>query len=257
MSHVDEYTSAMLEAMDLVWGEGFMAPGGEGNVAQMVRGLALQDREVLDIGSGQGRPACILASDYGARVTGTDLEAHLVARAQARAAQLGLQERVRFMQVEPGPLVFPDQRFDHVVCSGAMTQIEDKASMYRECWRVLRPGGSLSCYDWMKCPGPLSDLMLEWFELEGLTYALRTPEAHRELLQQSGFTEITVRDKSNWYRRQSALEYEHLQGALHHDLQSLLGTEETAHFIEAWRVLAQLCARGELLQVYTRAYKAL
>ncbi len=255
MSHVDEYTDAMLEAMDLIWGEGFMAPGGEGSVAQMVRGLTLRDHEVLDIGSGQGRPACILASDYGARVTGTDLEAHLVVRARARAKRSGLQERVQFLQVEPGPLAFPDQHFDDVVCSGAMTQVEDKASMYRECLRVLKPGGSLSCYDWMKAPGPLSELMLEWFELEGLSYALRTPAAHRELLEQSGFVKVSVRDKSDWYRRQSALEYERLQGALQNDLQVLLGAEETAHFVEAWRVLAQLCANGELLQVYTRAEK--
>ena len=38
LSHTDEYTAAMPEAMDLIRGEGFLAPGGEGHVRQMVRG---------------------------------------------------------------------------------------------------------------------------------------------------------------------------------------------------------------------------
>ena len=49
----------MLDAMDLIWGEGFMAPGGEGHVDRMVAGLDLEGRRVLDIGCGQGRPAPI------------------------------------------------------------------------------------------------------------------------------------------------------------------------------------------------------
>jgi len=44
MSHGDEYTDAMLAAMDLIWGEGLMAPGGAGNVEQMVRGIDLDGR---------------------------------------------------------------------------------------------------------------------------------------------------------------------------------------------------------------------
>ncbi|MEL7043757.1 MAG: hypothetical protein AAGL66_01885 [Pseudomonadota bacterium] len=61
----------MLSAMDLIWGEGFMAPGGVGNVEQMVRGLDLHDRDGLDIGCGQGEPACILAREHGPRVRAT------------------------------------------------------------------------------------------------------------------------------------------------------------------------------------------
>jgi hypothetical protein len=37
MDHVDEYDESMLAAMDLIWGEGFMAPGGEGNVDLLVK----------------------------------------------------------------------------------------------------------------------------------------------------------------------------------------------------------------------------
>lgn len=243
----------MLAAMDLIWGEGFMAPGGAGNVDNLVGGIDLHGRRVLDIGCGQGLPACILASRYNASVIGTDLEAHLIMRAQARSHSCGLAERVGFVLVEPGPLSFADASFDMVICSGAMTQVEDKLSMYRECLRVLKPGGTLSCYDWMKPPGPISADMRYWFELEGLSYALRTPEEHIALLAQAGFLAADYRDKSAWYRRESAVEHARMAGELRPALLDLLGEEETDHFTEAWRMLALLCEQGELLQVYTRA----
>ncbi len=253
MAHTDEYTQAMLAAMDLIWGAGFMAPGGAGNVEQMIRGLDVRDRDVLDIGCGQGEPACILAREHGARVVGTDLEEHLVERARARAAAAGLEERVSFRKANPGPLDFEDDSFDVIVCCGAMTQVDDKLAMYRECLRVLRPQGTLSCYDWMKPPGPLSDDMHYWFELEGLTYALRTPQEHLELLREAGFSRTSQRDKSAWYREEAAREYGRLRGDWRERLEAILGDAETAHFIEDWRMLVRLCEKGELLQVYTQA----
>jgi ubiquinone/menaquinone biosynthesis C-methylase UbiE len=112
-------------------------------VDKLVTGLSLAGRRVLDIGCGQGRPACYLAARYGARVVGTDLEGHLVERARERARREGLDDRVSFLQVQPGPLCFADDSFDVVLSTGAFTQVEDKAGMFRECRRVLRPGGAL------------------------------------------------------------------------------------------------------------------
>jgi phosphoethanolamine N-methyltransferase len=246
----------MLAAMDLIWGEGFMAPGGAGNLAQLVDGLCLDAARVLDLGCGQGMLSCLLAQDYGAEVVGTDLESHLVARARERAAAAGLENRLRFVTVAPGPMEFASDSFDAIVCSGAMTQVEDKLSMYLECLRVLRRGGTLSCYDWMKPPGDLSATMHYWFELEGLTYALRTPSEHLALLKEAGFSQVAQRDKSAWYRNEARREYGQLTGKLRPRLLELLGKEEAEQFVESWRVLAELCAGGELLQVYTRACKA-
>ena len=59
MEHENEYPGTMVSMLGMVWGEGFMAPGGEGNVAKMVEGLELDGRRVLDIGCGVAAPpAC-------------------------------------------------------------------------------------------------------------------------------------------------------------------------------------------------------
>jgi phosphoethanolamine N-methyltransferase len=46
------YELSYIPIMDLVWGKGFIAPGGEGNVDRIVEGVELQGKRVLELGSG-------------------------------------------------------------------------------------------------------------------------------------------------------------------------------------------------------------
>ena len=62
-SHQDEYGDAMVAMLELIWGEGYLAPGGAENVRQIVAGLDLRDKTVLDIGSGVGGADLILAGE--------------------------------------------------------------------------------------------------------------------------------------------------------------------------------------------------
>jgi len=255
MGQRDEYNDISIAAMDYIWGEGFMAPGGEGNIDNLISDLELQGKQVLDIGCGQGRPACIISKKYGAHVVGTDLEADLIERSKRRAAKLGLDTQTEFYIVEQGPLFFADHSFDVIVSSGAFTQIADKLAMYKECLRVLKPGGVLSCYDWMKTKGAYSKEMLYWFELEGLTYAMETKEKHEQLFSDAGFSRSEITDKSPWYRRQVRQEYEQIRNEGYSDILDLIGKEEADLFVENWRVTMNICESGEMLQVYSRAYK--
>jgi phosphoethanolamine N-methyltransferase len=253
MEHRNEYDDSMVAMLELVWGEGFMAPGGEGHVAKMVEGFELEGRPVLDIGSGLGGPACILAAEYGAHVVGTDLESPLIERARRSAARKGLSDRIRFAVVTPGPLTFEDDSFDLVMSSGGVTQTADKLGMFRECLRVLKPGGSFSGYDWMKSEGDYSDDMKYWLEMEGLSYAMETPRGQERTLRQAGFEEVRVVDGSAWYRTQVRREYERLKSRDFPRLVELIGREAADHAVENWRATVVVCEKQEMHQVYTRA----
>ena len=48
------YELDYMPVLDLVWGRGYIAPGGDGNVAKISEGVDLSDRLVVDFGSGSG-----------------------------------------------------------------------------------------------------------------------------------------------------------------------------------------------------------
>jgi phosphoethanolamine N-methyltransferase len=242
----------MVAFLEWIWGRDYMAPGGEGNVDRMVTGIELAGRRVLDIGCGIGGPAFALARKYGAEVTGIDLEPQLVARATRRAEELGLSDQTEFRTVTLGDLPFPDRSFDLVFTSGALTQTEDKAGIAAECLRVLKPGGMLTCYDWLKNDAPISDDMRYFFKMEGLTYNLITLAELGRHLENAGFVDVTLEDASDWYRRESRREYERMRGAGRPEAVALIGEAQAAHMIEDWRSLVVVCEKGELRQGYTR-----
>ncbi|MGD9744252.1 MAG: class I SAM-dependent methyltransferase [Dongiaceae bacterium] len=249
-----EYHDGMVAMLELIWGEGFMAPGGPALVRETLQGLKLDNARVLDIGSGLGGGDLVLA-ELGANVVGIDIEPGLIRRAERLIARKGRASQVQFELVAPGPLPFPDGAFDLVYSSGAFTQIADKRAIFAEVKRVLRPGGWLAAYDWMKGDAAFGEEMAYFFKLEGLTYAMETPEAHRRVLEELGFGEIRIATDEGWYRRKSREEYEQMKGPLHPCMIELLGAEQAAHFVENWRAMTVVLDRGDLNPGRYRARK--
>ena len=104
MEHEAEYHDAMITMLELIWGTGFMVPGGEGNVDKLMDGLDVRGKRVLDFGCGIGGPAFVVVQKFGGYVVGTDLEAQLIDRAERRAVDLGLTDRTEFRVVKAGQI---------------------------------------------------------------------------------------------------------------------------------------------------------
>ena len=252
MTHENEYHDNLVAMLEIIWGEGYMAPGGPGNVAKMLNGLETKGKRVLDIGCGIGGPAFEVARTFGLDVVGIDLEAPLIERAKAAAVKHGLTEQCTFRTVEVGPLPFDDESFDIVMTAGAITQTKDKQAIFRECYRVLRPGGYLSCYDWTKSDGELSDDMHYWFKMEGITYALQTLDEYEAHFRNCGYVDISIEDASDWYRAEANREFELIKGDLYPRMVESLGQESADFFVENWRAMVVVCNKGEMRQGYCR-----
>ena len=99
-----QYTGNVNAALQWMWGDGYLSPGGAEEVAAMLRGVDVGGRHVLEIGSGLGAASVTLVERCGAHcVLGVDVEPHLVEHSRERARAAGLDERVRFQLVDPGP----------------------------------------------------------------------------------------------------------------------------------------------------------
>ena len=255
MTRDDEYGDNMVTMLALIWGEGYMAPGGPGNVAKLLSGIETRGKRILDIGCGIGGPALEMAKSHGAQVVGIDLEVALIERATRSAHEVGLADRCSFQVVDAGDLPFADKSFDVVISSGAFTQTPDKTRIFAEAFRVLRPGGTLSSYDWLKGPDDYSEDMLYWFKMEELTYALETLEGFSRYFDTAGFVSVASEDATAWYREEARREYDLIKGGLNPRMVDLLGQKDADHFVENWRSLVVVIDNGEMRQGYCRGQR--
>lgn len=257
MTSEHRYEEAFSEFFGLLWGDGFMTPGQERNMAMLMDGLNVKGKRILDIGCGGGGPALLLVERYGADVVGIDMEDGLVHAATRRAHERGLQARAKFrtLPVTPGLPEFPDETFDMTMnCGGAFIHLEDKQQAFADCWRVLKPGGVLTGYEWMSRDIEHSRKMDDAFvDLEPIFIEpLRT---YGTQLEAVGFVDIELIDDSPWYQREVKNELTKLSGELNALMRQKLGSEQADQLLDFWRAISELCDNLELVQGYFRARK--
>jgi SAM-dependent methyltransferase len=141
---------------------------------------------VLDIGSGLGGASRALAAAYGCHVTGIDLTEEYCRTARELAEWVGLGERVTYRQANALDLPFPEGSFDIAWTQHVAMNILDKATLYREAYRVLKPGGVFAVYDVLQGPGGEVIFPVPWAREPSISH-LVTPHELRSLLEQAGF----------------------------------------------------------------------
>ena len=142
--------------------------------------------ELLDIGSGIGGPARYFAEAFGCRVTGVDLTEEFVRVASELTRRCRLDALVTFVQGSALSLPFPDERFDRATLFHVGMNIADKARLFREARRVLRPGGSFLVYDIMRLDASELPYPMPWAAHPGSSF-VETSLSYRRLLEQAGF----------------------------------------------------------------------
>jgi cyclopropane fatty-acyl-phospholipid synthase-like methyltransferase len=115
--------------------------------ARMVEGAQLAaGLRVLDVGCGTGAPACHLVQAHGVEVLGITPSGVGVARANERAAALGLAGAT-FEARDGTDNGLPDASFDRVWVLESSHLMRERDRLIAECARVLRPGGRVVLCD--------------------------------------------------------------------------------------------------------------
>ncbi|MFL9931158.1 methyltransferase domain-containing protein [Paraburkholderia sp. RL18-103-BIB-C] len=150
------------------------------------------DMSVLDVGSGVGGPARFLAASYGCRVTGVDLSEPFVDAARYLTQRTGQSKQVSFHTASALELPFDHSCFDVVLLQHVAMNVADRARLYGEIRRVLKPGGKFATFD-VVANGSEPHYPVPWARTPATSFLL-TSDATHEAIEKAGFRTLAWQD---------------------------------------------------------------
>ncbi len=181
----DDGTQRLLPARAL---EASLGCGNPTALAQLAPGEV-----VLDLGSGGGIDVLLSARRVapGGKAYGLDMTPEMLELARANQTEAGVTNAEFLLgSIESVPL--PDASVDVVISNCVVNLSPDKAQVFREAHRVLRPGGRLAISDVVLArplPPELAKVVALW---TGCIAGALTDDACTALLWEAGFTDVSI-----------------------------------------------------------------
>lgn len=179
--------------------------GGRPQTMEFAQRLGIKPGEqLLDIGAGIGGPARTFATEYGCRAIGIDLTSSFVTTAKALTQRCGLADRVLFEQGSALAMPFADQGVDVATLIHVGMNIADKAQLFAEARRVLKPDGRFGIYDVMRMDEKTAiPYPMPWSATPETSF-VEAPVIYRDLLAAAGFVIEAERNQRDFVLNRSA-----------------------------------------------------
>lgn len=227
-----QYSLESIADYETVWGQGFVSPGGMAMARELLKSLESHPGDlVLDVGSGLGGCAFLMAREFGLRVDGIDFSRNMTEIATARCSELGLQDAVTFrwgdcLQLEAESL------YHAITSRDVFLHIHDKSRLFEKLFRALKPGGRLMFTDYCCSSPPWSDQFSAY--LSGRGYCLHTVEEYEGFLSAANFVEIEACDVTQRFVE-----------TLTDDLKRLVKLDAAPALLKSWQAKLERTQRGE------------
>ncbi len=160
----------------------------------------LAGKHVLDLGSGYGGAARVLAGDYGAHVTCLNLSAVENERNRTLTQDAGLDHRITVIDGSFDSMPFDGEEFDLAWSQDAILHAPDRRAVLDEVARVLKPGGAFIFTDPMQ-----ADDLQNAEALQPIYDRIHLPDLasfgfYREELAGRGFEEVSIEELTGHMR---------------------------------------------------------
>ncbi len=151
---------------------------------------------VVDLGSGGGFDCFLAAKQLGeaGRVIGVDMTPDMLSKARANAAKIQA-DNVEFRLGEIEHLPVADNTADIIMSNCVINLSPDKLNVYREAYRILKPGGRLAISD-IVALAPLPEEIRQNLALvSACVGGAATIDDTRDMLTRAGFENIKIAPK--------------------------------------------------------------
>ncbi len=150
-------------------------------------------QRVLDVGSGLGGPARTLAAEFGCKVVGLEIVSEFCRAAAMLNEWVGMTDQVSFEEGDMRAMSFADDEFDVVLTQHTIMNVEDKAPLFAEIRRVLKPAGGLLLYEVCGEDDKALHYPVPWAGGPDISF-LTTADELRAWITAAGFTELNWAD---------------------------------------------------------------
>jgi SAM-dependent methyltransferase len=148
---------------------------------------------VVDLGSGAGNDCFVARAQTGetGKVIGIDFTPAMIEKAKANAAKLGFSN-IQFREGDIENMPLASDVADVVVSNCVLNLVPNKDGVFKEIYRVLKPGGHFSIAD-VVLVGKLPEALQKDAEMyAGCVSGAIQKEVYMELIHHNGFEEITI-----------------------------------------------------------------
>jgi len=122
---------------------------------------------------------------------------HIIDVGKALCAWVRLDKKINLHQGSALSMPFEDEVFDGAIMLHVGMNIENKVKLFKEIYRVLRPGAGIGVYDVMQINHGELIYPVPW-ATENSTSKLGTPDQYQQALNQAGFKVIKVNNRHDF-----------------------------------------------------------
>jgi len=152
---------------------------------------------VLDLGSGAGLDMFVASKKVGdtGKVIGVDMTPAMIEKAKKNAEELGITNvDFRFGDIEDMPV--DDNSVDVVISNCVINLAPDKGKVFREAFRVLKPGGRVMVSDIVLSKPLAKEVRDEVVTYTGCIGGAILDEEYLQHMRDAGFTNVRIDSKA-------------------------------------------------------------
>lgn len=173
----------------------FHVRGREVTTELAARSGLKEGMRLLDVGCGIGGPARFLAGEYNCHATGIDLTEEYIRTATLLSALTKQEKQTTFITADALHMPFADGVFDMAWTQHVQMNISDKENLYKEIYRVIKPGGRFIYYDILSTNGETIHFPVPWAGDPSLSFLITKEELHSHLTN-AGFEIVETTDQT-------------------------------------------------------------
>ena len=198
------WSDPRVQVTEKVWGTGYMSPGGDVQVQELIKPLGLDSSMmIVDIGAGLGGTTRALHGETGAWVSGFEVSPLLADAAMELSRINGLTRKATIETFDTDNLSLRESGYNAVFSKETIFTMDNKEEVFQSIYNCLRVDGQLLITDYLATrPEPSGGMIDEWVEQEPIWPNLWSLEQTRSFIAGLGFEVRITEDITPAIRKQ-------------------------------------------------------